>query len=236
MNTSDTIKHLTELRSRLLRCLIFAACILVVLLQFTDPIYQWLAKPLLQRLPEGSSMIATAVTAPFMTPFKLVLYCTMLLTVPFALHQLWSFVVPGLYPKERKLLYPLFMLSLLLFAAGICFAYWLVLPLVFQFFIAAAPAGVQVMTDITAYLDFVLALFIAFGLAFQCPIVTYLLVRWEIVSREQLKQQRPYIIVAAFAIGMVLTPPDVISQTLLAIPMWLLFEAGLLLSCWQRFR
>ena len=227
---SETTKHLTELRQRLLRCLAFAIITLIVLLQFTDPLYSWLAKPLMQLLPEGSSMIATAVTAPFMTPFKLVFYCTLLLTAPVALHQLWSFVVPGLYPRERRLLYPLLLLSTLLFLAGIAFAYWLVLPVVFKFFISATPVGVQVMTDITAYLDFVMSLFIAFGLTFQCPIVTCLVVRLDIVSRKTLQQQRPYIIVVAFFIGMLLTPPDVISQTLLAIPMWLLFEAGLLLS------
>lgn len=226
------ICHLVELRDRVLRAVLAILVLAVALLPFSNDLYLLLSDPLLRQLPESSSMIATEVASPFLAPFKLTLATAMLLAVPLVLYQLWAFVAPGLYQHEKRILFPLMFSSTLLFVLGIAFAYFLVFPLVFGFLTQAAPTGVAVMTDISSYLDFVLKMFFAFGLAFQVPILTMLLIRTGISTRQSLSEKRPYIIVGAFVFGMLLTPPDVISQTLLALPVWLLFELGLLCSRW----
>jgi len=226
-DSSDTeqsfISHLIELRDRLLRVLIVVILAIVALFPFSNTLYNYLAIPL---VAQGSNMIVTGVAAPFMVPFKLTLMVAVAITIPYTLYQLWSFVVPGLYPLERKLVRPLLVSSILLFYLGMAFAYFVVSPLIFGFFVAAAPQGVAVMTDISEYLDFVATLFFAFGVAFEIPIATVLLVWTGIITPEALAGKRPYIIVGAFVIGMFLTPPDAFSQTLLALPMWFLFEIG----------
>jgi len=226
------ISHLVELRDRLLRSVLVVLLVAVCLFPFANDLYIYLSEPLLRHLPETSSMIATEVASPFLTPFKLTLSTAIMLAVPFLLYQLWAFIAPGLYEHERKLVYPLLFASTLLFFLGIMFAFYVVFPIVLGFLTQAAPEGVAVMTDISSYLDFVLKLFFAFGLAFEVPIATLLLVWTGASSIESLKQKRPYIIVGAFVIGMLLTPPDIISQTLLAVPVWLLFELGLLSARW----
>lgn len=222
------ISHLVELRDRLLRGLLAVAIIAACLLPFANELYNFLAEPLLRHLPESSTMIATEVASPFLIPFKLTLSVAVLLAVPVLLYQLWAFIAPGLYDNERKLVFPLLFASTLLFFLGMIFAYFVVFPLIFGFFTQAAPDGVAIMTDISSYLDFVLKLLFAFGLAFQVPIITLLLIWTGVSTIASLAEKRPYIIVGAFAIGMLLTPPDIISQTLLALPVWLLFELGLL--------
>jgi sec-independent protein translocase protein TatC len=221
------VSHLAELRDRLLRSIVMVLIITLALLPFANNLYRLLARPLMAHLPESSSMIATEVAAPFLTPFKLTLITAIILAVPVLLYQTWSFVAPGLYKNERQLVLPLVVSSTLLFFLGIAFAYFAVFPLMFAFFTQAAPEGIAVMTDISKYLDFVLKLFFAFGIAFEVPVATVLLIWAGITTVERLQEKRPYIIVAAFVFGMLLTPPDVISQTLLAVPVWLLFEAGL---------
>lgn len=222
--------HLTELRSRLLRSAASVLLVLLVLIPFADPIYTWLAGPLTAHLPEGSQMIAIDVASPFLAPIKLVLMLSVIISVPVIAWQIWGFVAPGLYENERRFAVPLIVSSTLLFYLGCAFAYYVVFPLVFGFFTSTAPAGVAVMTDISRYLDFVLVLLFAFGMAFEVPIATFLVVATGLVSVDRLASWRTYVIVGAFTIGMLITPPDVISQTLLALPMWLLFEAGILLS------
>jgi sec-independent protein translocase protein TatC len=224
------ISHLLELRDRLLRMLLVVLVIFVVLFPFANEIYTWVASPLMAHLPAGTSMIATEVASPFLTPFKLSLVAAIFLAMPFILHQFWAFVAPGLYQHEKRLAMPLLVSSVVLFYVGMLFAYFVVFPLVFGFLTGTAPEGVAVMTDIARYLDFVLTLFFAFGLAFEVPIATILLVATGVTTPESLAGKRPYIIVGAFAIGMLLTPPDVISQTLLALPMWVLFELGVIFS------
>lgn len=226
------LTHLLELRDRLLRIVLGVLVVFIVLFPFANDLYTTLAGPLMKVLPTGSSMIAIEVASPFLTPFKLTLVLSFYLAMPVVLHQMWGFIAPGLYSHEKKLLLPLLVSSSLLFYLGMAFAYFVVFPLVFGFLTGTTPDGVQVMTDINKYLDFVLTLFFAFGLAFEVPIATILLVASGAVTRESLKDKRPYIIVGAFVIGMFLTPPDVISQTLLALPMWLLFEVGLIASVW----
>ncbi len=227
-NQQPLISHLIELRDRLLKAVLAILIVTVALMPFSNDLYQLLAQPLLAHLPESSTMIATQVASPFLTPFKLTLSTAILLAVPILLYQMWAFIAPGLYSEERKLVFPLLFVSTLLFFLGILFAYFVVFPIVFGFLTQAAPEGVAVMTDISSYLDFVLKLFFAFGIAFEVPIATILLIRSGITNVDSLKEKRPYIIVAAFVVGMLLTPPDVISQTLLAVPVWLLFELGLL--------
>lgn len=224
------IDHLIELRDRLLRMVVAILIVFLCLFAFSEEIFSYFAKPLLSLMPEGTSMIATGVTSPFLVPFKLVLMLSVLLSLPYTLYQLWAFVAPGLYRHEKQLVGPLVFSSVMLFYLGIAFAYFVVFPLLFGFFIAIAPEGVSVMTDIGAYLDFILAIFFAFGIAFEMPVATFLLVQAGAVTPNDLAAKRPYIIVAVFVIGMLLTPPDIISQSLLAIPMWLLFEIGLLAS------
>jgi len=224
------VEHLVELRDRLLRVILAVLVVVLCLFPFAQELYTLLATPLIAHLPEGGTMIATEVASPFLTPFKLVLVTSIFIAMPVALFQLWSFIAPGLYSHERRLAFPLMLLSSALFYLGMAFAYFVVFPLVFAFFNAVAPEGVQVMTDISKYLDFVLKLFFAFGLAFQVPIATILVVWAGLTTPDAMRAKRPYVIVAAFVIGMLLTPPDIISQTLLAVPMWALFELGLLLS------
>jgi len=224
------VEHLVELRDRLLRVVLAVLCFLVVLFPFANDLYAILAEPLLRHLPEGTSMIATQVASPFLTPFKLSIVLSIFLAMPVVLYQVWSFVAPGLYKHERRLILPLLVTSSILFYLGMAFAYFVVFPLMFAFFQAVAPEGVAIMTDITAYLDFVLKLFFAFGIAFEVPIATILLVWTGFTTPAALAAKRPYIIVGAFVLGMMLTPPDIISQTLLALPMWLLFEVGVIFS------
>ena len=220
------ITHLIELRNRLLYSLVAVAVVFLVLLPFANEIYTFVATPLQRFLPDNSSMIATEVAAPFLTPFKLTFFVAFVGAVPFVLYQAWAFLAPGLYKEEQGLMLPLLISSVSLFYIGIIFAYSIVFPLVFGFFVSMAPEGVTVMTDMGSYLDFVIKLFLAFGIVFEIPIATILLIRSGVISPEQLSSKRPYIVVACFVIGMLLTPPDVISQVLLAIPMWLLFECG----------
>lgn len=225
--TAPLVQHLIELRNRLLYCLVAIAIIFLALFAFANDIYTFVATPLQVFLPDNSSMIATEVATPFLTPFKLTFFVAFVLAVPFILYQLWAFLAPGLYENEKGLILPLLISSVLLFYGGIAFAYYVVFPLVFGFFTSIAPEGVTVMTDIGSYLDFVLKLFFAFGVAFEIPIATILLIRSGMVSAKSLAKKRPYIIVGCFILGMLLTPPDVISQVLLAVPMWMLFECGI---------
>lgn len=224
------VSHLVELRDRLLRAVLAVLIIFLGLFAFANDLYTFLAEPLLRYMPEGTSMIATEVASPFLTPFKLTLVLSVFAAMPVILYQLWAFVAPGLYQTEKKLVLPLLVSSTLLFYLGMAFAYFVVFPLVFKFLTGVAPEGVAVMTDISRYLDFVLKLFFAFGIAFEVPIATILVIWAGITTAESLASKRPYIIVIAFVVGMLLTPPDVISQTLLALPMWLLFELGLVMS------
>jgi sec-independent protein translocase protein TatC len=235
-NGGGFLSHLVELRTRLLHSVLCVVVVFGLLFPFSEQLYTWLSGPLLAHLPEGTSMIAIEVASPFLIPFKLTLMVAIFISVPFLLYQVWSFIAPGLYLHERRLARPLLISSTLLFFAGVAFAYYVVFPLVFAFFTSVAPAGVNVMTDISRYLDFVITIFFAFGLAFEVPVATILLVLIGVTTPESLAQKRPYIIVGAFFIGMLLTPPDVISQTLLALPMWLLFEVGLLMSRMMRRR
>ncbi len=221
------VSHLIELRDRLLRSVLVIIVLLMPLLYFANELYSLLAEPLLRHMPQGTQMIATEVASPFLTPFKLALIAAIFIAVPYLLYQGWAFIAPGLYQHEQKLVIPLMVSSTLLFYAGIAFAYYVVFPLVFGFFIGVAPEGVAVMTDISKYLDFVLKLFIAFGLAFEVPIATILMCWTGMTTPEKLAEKRAYVIVGAFVIGMLMTPPDIISQSLLALPMWLLFEVGL---------
>jgi sec-independent protein translocase protein TatC len=224
------VEHLVEVRDRLVRVLAVVVVVLLVLLPFANDLYVLLAEPLMRHLPEGASMIATEVAAPFLTPFKLALMSSIFLSMPVVLYHAWAFVAPGLYRHERKLVFPLLITSSILFYLGMAFAYYVVFPLMFGFFTATAPEGVAVMTDISRYLDFVLKIFFAFGVAFEVPIATILLVWAGFTTPQSLAQKRPYVIVGAFVLGMLLTPPDAISQTLLALPMWVLFELGLLFA------
>jgi sec-independent protein translocase protein TatC len=224
------ISHLIELRDRLLRVILVVVVIFLALMPFANWMFSRLAGPLTRHLPEGSSMIAIEVASPFFTPFKLAMVIAIFAAMPYILYQAWAFIAPGLYRHERQRVFPLLVSSTLLFYLGAAFAYYVVFPLVFGFLTSTAPEGVAVMTDISRYLDFVLTLFFAFGIAFEVPVATVLLVWSGAVSPESLRSKRPYIIVAAFVVGMVLTPPDVISQTLLAVPMWLLFEVGVFMS------
>jgi len=220
------LDHLVELRSRLLKACLAVLLVLLALLPFSRKLYALLAAPLTAVLPEGSSMIAIDVASPFLTPFKLALLLALIISIPVVLYQIWAFVAPALYRQEKRLARPLLYSAVFLFYAGCAFAYFVVFPLVFGFFTRVAPEGVTVMTDISKYLDFVMTLFLAFGITFEVPIATIILV----TTVEKLGKMRAYVVVGAFALGMLLTPPDVISQTLLALPMWLLFEIGLLMS------
>lgn len=222
------VAHLLELRLRLVRAFVGIVLVFLPLAVFAKQIFGWLAGPLLTHLPEGSQMIATEVASPFLTPFKLALVLAFVLALPWVLYQIWAFVAPGLYQNERRLVVPLLASSTLLFYLGMAFAYYVVFPLLFGFFIGVAPAEITVMTDIARYLDFVLGMFLAFGIAFEVPIAIILLVWAGVVTPGQLADKRAYVLVGAFVLGMLLTPPDMFSQTLLAIPVYLLYEAGII--------
>ena len=220
------IAHLTELRDRLLRALLAVLVVFIGLFPFANDIYTFVSDPLRKLLPEGATMIATEVASPFLTPFKLTLVAAVFLAIPYVLYQAWSFIAPGMYKHEKRIAVPLLVSSIFLFYLGAAFAYYLVFPLIFAFFTSSGPADIAIMTDINSYLDFVLTLFFPFGLAFEIPIAAVLLIWTGITTPQQLAQKRPYIIVGCFVIGMLLTPPDIFSQSLLAIPMWMLFELG----------
>jgi len=227
----DTLlSHLIELRTRLLKAGSAVLLFFIILAPFSDVVFKQVALPLMEKLPEGSTMIATQVASPFLTPFKTTMFAALFLAMPVVLYQLWSFAAPGLYKKEKKFAMPLLISSVALFYMGAMFAYVVVFPLMFGFFTSAAPAGVSVMTDISSYLDFVLVLFFAFGVAFEVPIATVILVWSGLTSVETLEKNRAYVFLGAFIVGMLVTPPDVISQTLLAVPVYLLYECGILLS------
>ena len=228
LNDQPLIAHLIELRDRLIRILVVILIFFIGFIAFANDLYAYLAEPLQSLLPEGASMIATQVASPFLAPFKLALYLSVYCGAPMILYQLWGFIAPGLYANEKKIAGPMLISSIFLFYAGMAFAYFAVFPLVFGFFTTVGPTGVTVMTDIDAYLSFVLKLFLAFGLAFEIPVATMLLIKAGIASPESLKEKRPYVFIGCFVVGMLITPPDMISQTLLALPMWLLFEAGLI--------
>lgn len=225
-NELPLVQHLIELRNRLLRVMVIVLVIFLGLFYFANDIYTLTAAPLQKFLPESTGMIATDVASPFLTPFKLTLFVSVILAAPFILHQIWAFIAPGLYSHEKRLALPLLVSSVLLFYGGMAFAYFVVFPLIFGFFTSVGPEGVAVMTDITKYLDFVLKLFFAFGIAFEIPIATILMIHAGIITPDDMAKKRPYVVVGCFVLGMILTPPDIISQTLLALPMWLLFEVG----------
>ena len=222
------IEHLIELRSRLMKAIVVILVVFLGLYAFANDIYSFVAEPLMALLPEGSQMIATEVASPFLAPFKLTLVVAVFIAIPFVLHQAWAFVAPGLYDNEKMLAIPILVSSVALFYAGAAFAYYVVFPLLFEFFTQTGPENVAVMTDINQYLNFVLKLFFTFGVAFEIPIATFLLILSGATTVESLSKKRPYIVLGSFVVGMLLTPPDVISQSLLAIPMYLLYEVGLL--------
>lgn len=220
------VAHLTELRDRLLRAMLAILVVFICLFPFANEIYAFVSLPLRALLPEGATMIATEVASPFLTPFKLTLVAAIFLAVPYVLYQIWSFIAPGMYRHEKRLAIPLLASSVLLFYAGAAFAYYVVFPLIFGFFTSVGPEDIAIMTDINSYLNFVLKLFFAFGIAFEIPIAAVIMIWAGITTPEDLVKKRPYIIVGCFIFGMLLTPPDIISQALLAIPMWILFEIG----------
>jgi sec-independent protein translocase protein TatC len=228
--TDNFISHLIELRNRLLRIVIGFIAVFIVLFPFANKIYALLAEPLLSKLPAGGQMIATAVTTPFFVPMKVAMMAAFIVSLPHTMFQVWGFVAPGLYAHEKKFMIPMIIASSSLFLAGMAFAYFVVFPVVFGFIVGTAPQGVAVMTDIGNYLDFVLTLFFAFGLAFQVPIAVVMTVRFGWLTVAQLKEARGYVVVGAFVIGAIFTPPDIISQFMLAMPIWLLFELGLIVA------
>lgn len=226
----DTIHYLTELRRRVLRCLLVIGAVFIAFAFMADDIYHWFSLPIMRHLPEHKGLIATSVPAPFTVPFKSALVLAIYLTVPYWLYEIWSFVAPALYRKERKLGWVFLLLGVGLFYLGTLFAYFVVMPMVFHFFIQVAPASVDVKPDISKYFSFIMRMFFAFGLSFELPVIILLLVYSGVTSTAKLARKRPYIIIAAFVAAMLLTPPDIFSQVLLAIPIWLLFELGLLLA------
>ncbi len=228
--TESFISHLIELRNRLLRSVVGFILVFFGLFPFANKIYSLLAAPMLAKLPAGGQMIATAVTTPFFVPMKVAMMAAFVISLPHTLYQIWAFVAPGLYAHEKKLMMPVIIASCVLFITGMAFAYFAVFPVVFGFMVKSAPVGVAVMTDISQYLDFVITLFMAFGLAFEVPIAVVLVVRFSWVTVAQLKEVRSYVIVGAFIIGAIFTPPDIISQFMLAVPLWLLYEAGVLVA------
>ena len=230
MEKSSFLGHLQELRSRILKSLIVILVCFLGLIYFSNDIYLLLSEPLLSFLPSNSSMIATEVASPFLTPLKLTFYVSLLVSMPFLLNQIWRFIAPGMYENEKTLSFLIMLSSLVLFYLGVLFTYFLVLPLVFGFFTGAAPEGVLIMTDISRYLDFVLSMMFAFSFAFEIPIFIFLLIWSGISSSESLRSKRPYVIIGCFTVGMLITPPDVISQSLLAIPAWILFELGIVMA------
>ena len=229
-NKESVTSHLLELRSRLIRVLVCFGVLSIIGIPFSPDIYTFVASPLLEILPSGSSMIATQVTSPLMAPLKLVFFSALLITMPYLFYEMWMFISPGLYKKERSFVAPLMVSTIFLFLSGVAFAYFIVCPIIFKFFIGVAPESISVMTDISQYMNFVIKLIFAFGIAFEIPVATFLLIRSEIVKKETLVNARPYLIIIFFIFGMLLTPPDIFSQLFLAIPMWILFELGLIVS------
>ncbi len=237
MSTSETlISHLVELRSRLLNSFLGWLLVFICLFPWASDLYALLAQPMLAKLPQGGQMIATDVTTPFFVPLKVAMMTSFVIALPFILYQIWRFVAPGLYAHEKKLMLPMIVVSTLLFCCGMAFAYFAVFPVVFGFITAAAPAGVAVMTDIDKYLSFVMGMFLAFGITFEVPVAVVILVRMGAVSVEKLREFRSYVIVGAFVVAAVVTPPDVVSQFMLAIPLWLLYEAGIVVAGWSGVR
>lgn len=228
--TDNFISHLIELRNRLLRIVLGFIVVFIGFFPFANKIYALLAAPLLSKLPAGGQMIATAVTTPFFVPMKVAMMAAFIVSLPHTMYQTWAFIAPGLYSHEKKFMIPMIIASSLLFLAGMAFAYFAVFPIVFGFIVGSAPKGVAVMTDISSYLDFVLTLFFAFGLAFQVPIAVVMTVRFGWLTVAQLKEARGYVVVAAFILGAIFTPPDIISQFMLAMPIWMLFELGLIVA------
>ena len=224
------ISHLLELRDRLLRAFLSVILVFVPLAFFANDVFTLVAQPLINQLPAGSSLIATSVISPFMTPFKLALFVALFLAMPYVLYQIWAFVAPGLYRHEKRFAMPLLASSVVLFYAGVAFAYFVVFPVMFQFFANTTPAGVRMMTDITSYMDFVLTMFLCFGLAFEGPVVVVLLVLTRLVGVEKLAEVRGYVLIGIFVVAALLTPPDAISQTIMAVPMYLLYESGLVMA------
>lgn len=224
--------HLIELRTRLLNSVVAVLIVFVCLFPFASKLYTLLARPLLSKLPKGGQMIATDVTTPFFVPLKVALMAAFLIALPYILYQVWRFVAPGLYEHEKRLVWPLIIASTTLFFCGMAFAYFMVFPVVFGFITASAPMGVAVMTDIDKYLSFVLTMFMAFGLTFQVPVAVVLMVRMGFVTVAKLREIRPYMVVGSFVVGAIFTPPDVVSQSMLAVPLWLLYEAGILVAAW----
>lgn len=233
MSTSESfIAHLIELRTRLLHSFVALLVVFVCLFPWASDLYALLAQPLLAKLPKGGQMIATDVTTPFFVPLKVALMTSLLIALPYILYQIWRFVAPGLYAHERRLVWPLIAASTVLFYCGMAFAYFAVFPVVFGFITSSAPQGVAVMTDIDKYLSFVLTMFVAFGVTFQVPVAVVILVRMKMVTTAKLREIRPYVIVGAFVVGALFTPPDVVSQFMLAVPLWLLYEAGIVVAGW----
>ncbi|WP_293763778.1 twin-arginine translocase subunit TatC [uncultured Aquitalea sp.] len=230
MNEQPLLAHLIELRQRLVRAMIGFVVIFLALFHWSGDIYHLLAKPLLEALPKGTSMIATEVTAPFFVPMKVTMLVAFLLSLPNTLYQIWAFIAPGLYNHEKRLVLPLVVSSVVLFVTGMAFAYFLVFPVAFHFFSIMTPSGVSMMTDIDKYFSFVLGMFMAFGVTFEVPVVVIVLVRMGVVSVAKLREGRPYVIVGAFVVAAVVTPPDVLSQTMLAVPLWLLYELGIIMA------
>ena len=229
-NKESLASHLLELRSRLIRILICFGFLALIGIPFSSDIYTFAASPLIEILPSGSSMIATQVTSPLMAPLKLVFFSALLITMPYLFYEIWMFMSPGLYKKEKAFIAPLMLSTIFLFLSGVAFAYFVVCPIIFKFFIGVAPESISVMTDINQYMNFVIKLIFAFAIAFEIPVATFLLVKSEIVKKESLVRARPYLVIVFFIFGMLLTPPDIFSQLFLAIPMWVLFELGLLVS------
>lgn len=227
------LSHLLEMRNRLLKMIVAVLLVFVCLVYWANDIYLFIAEPLTENLQQGASMISIDIIAPFFTPIKTVAFVSLIIAFPYLLHQIWGFVSPGLYRKEKRFAVPLLVSSILLFYLGIAFAYFVVFPLAWQFLTSIAPAGINVTPDISSYLSIALKMFFGFGLAFEIPVATVLIVWSGIISVESLRQKRPYVIVGVFVLGMLLTPPDVISQTLLAIPMWVLFELGILFAAFS---
>lgn len=233
MNTSESfIAHLIELRTRVLHSFVALLVVFVCLFPWAADLYALLAHPLLAKLPKGGQMIATDVTTPFFVPLKVALMTAFLIVLPYLLYQLWRFVAPGLYSHEKRMVLPLIAASTMLFFCGMAFAYFAVFPVVFGFVTASAPEGVAVMTDIDKYLSFVLGMFVAFGVTFQVPVAVVVLVRMGMVTTAKLRELRPYVVVGAFVVGAIFTPPDVVSQFMLAIPLWLLYETGIVVAGW----
>ena len=230
MIKDSILNHLIELRSRLLKVFALFVVLSIVGIPFASEVYTFIASPLMDLLPDGSTMIATEVASPFMAPIKLVLYVALLLSMPWLFYQIWMFVSPGLYKREKKLTAPLMLSTIILFFCGVSFAFFVVCPIIFKFFIGMAPENIQVMTDINQYLSFIFKLLFAFGIAFEIPIATVIIVKSGLATKESLSSARPYLIILFLVIGMLLTPPDIFSQLFLAVPMWLLFEIGILFS------